>query len=213
MNERVSYALDVMESMFPHAKAELNHTNAYELTVAVMLSAQATDVSVNKVTPALFHAYPTVEALALANAQDIEPFIQSIGLYKNKAKSLVSMARKVVNEYNSTIPNTKQALLSLDGVGVKTANVILSVWFDVPAIAVDTHVDRVSKRLGFAKEKDNVLDVERKLKRKIAKERWSKAHHLMIFFGRYHCKSQNPQCAVCPLQNMCNYYKKRMLIQ
>lgn len=213
MNERISHALDVMERMFPYAKAELNHTNAYELTVAVMLSAQATDVSVNKVTPALFHAYPSVDDLALANAQDIELYIKSIGLYKNKAKSLVSMARKVVSEYHSTIPNTKKALLSLDGVGVKTANVILSVWFNVPAIAVDTHVDRVSKRLGFAKEKDNVLDVERKLKRKIAKERWSKAHHLMIFFGRYHCKSQNPQCAVCPLQNMCNYYKKRMLIQ
>lgn len=213
MNERISHALDVMERMFPYAKAELNHTNAYELTVAVMLSAQATDVSVNKVTPSLFHAYPSVDDLALANAQDIEPYIKSIGLYKNKAKSLVSMARKVVSEYHSTIPNTKKALLSLDGVGVKTANVILSVWFNVPAIAVDTHVDRVSKRLGFAKEKDSVLDVERKLKRKIAKERWSKAHHLMIFFGRYHCKSLNPQCDVCPLQKECHYYKKRMLIQ
>jgi endonuclease III len=209
VNEKVAYALSIMESMFPHAKAELNHTNAYELTCAVLLSAQATDVSVNKVTPALFKAYPDVEALANAQVSDVESYIKTIGLYKNKAKALVNMAQKVVNEYDKVIPSTKKALLTLDGVGIKTANVILSVWFNQPAIAVDTHVDRVSKRLGFAKTSDSVHDVERKLKRKIKRDDWSKAHHLMIFFGRYHCKAINPQCDSCPLQSECHYYKRK----
>lgn len=209
MNEKVAIALATMESMFPHAKAELNHKSAYELTCAVLLSAQATDVSVNKVTPALFKAYPDVYTLAQAQVSDVEALIKTIGLYKNKAKALVSMAQKVVNQYQGEIPSTKKALLTLDGVGVKTANVILSVWFHVPAIAVDTHVDRVSKRLGFAKERDTVYDVERKLKRKINREDWSKAHHLMIFFGRYHCKAISPICSQCPLNSQCVYYKRK----
>lgn len=209
MNKRVHDALQVMASMFPHAKAELKHTNAYELTCAVLLSAQATDVSVNKVTPALFKSYPSVSDLARAHVSDVEDHIKTIGLYKNKAKALVSMAQRVVDVYRSEIPSTKKDLLTLDGVGVKTANVILSVWFNVPAIAVDTHVERVSKRLGFAKNTDTVHDVERKLKRKINREAWSQAHHLMIFFGRYHCKAISPQCHVCPLQVQCTYYKKK----
>jgi endonuclease-3 len=209
VNEKIAFALATMESMFPNAKAELTHSSAYELTCAVLLSAQATDVSVNKVTPALFHAYPDVFALSKANVNDVEALIKTIGLYKNKAKALVSMAQKVVNQYQGEIPSTKKALLTLDGVGIKTANVILSVWFHVPAIAVDTHVDRVSKRLGFAKESDSVIDVERKLKRKIDREDWSKAHHLMIFFGRYHCKAINPMCTQCPLSSQCLYYKRK----
>jgi endonuclease III len=209
VNKKVNHALSIMEAMFPQAKAELNHQNAYELTCAVLLSAQATDVSVNKVTPALFKAYPDALSLSKASVSDVEALIKTIGLYKNKAKALVSMANKVVSDYQGEIPSTKKALLTLDGVGIKTANVILSVWFNVPAIAVDTHVDRVSKRLGFAKPSDNVGDVERKLKRKINRKHWSKAHHLMIFFGRYHCKAINPQCETCPLQSQCHYYKRK----
>lgn len=211
MNERLTQALSVMEAMFPNAKAQLNHQNAYELTVAVMLSAQTTDIAVNKVTPALFQAYPTVFELSMAHNEDIEPYIRTIGLYKNKAKALVKMAKRVVNEYNGVIPSSKKKLLSLEGVGIKTANVILSVWFNVPAIAVDTHVARVSKRLGFAKEGDTVIDVERKLKIKIPRNDWSNAHHLMIFFGRYHCKAISPQCNACPLGIQCRYKNKKGL--
>lgn len=211
MNDRLIYALGVMESMFPHAKAELNHQSAYELTVAVMLSAQTTDIAVNKVTPALFNAYPNVFELSKAQSEDIEPYIRTIGLYKNKAKALVNMAKRVVQEYNGIIPNTKKKLLTLEGVGVKTANVIVSVWFNVPAIAVDTHVERVTKRLGFAKDYDSVHDVERKLKTKIPRSDWSKAHHLMIFFGRYHCKAVSPKCEICPLSHQCRYYKTKTL--
>ena len=209
MNDRLMHALGVMDSMFPNAKAELNHQSAYELTVAVMLSAQTTDIAVNKVTPALFKAYPTVFELSKAQSEDIEPYIRTIGLYKNKAKALVNMAKRVVEDYHGEIPKTKKKLLTLEGVGVKTANVIVSVWFNTPAIAVDTHVERVSKRLGFAKNDDTVLDVERKLKTKIPRSEWSKAHHLMIFFGRYHCKAVSPQCESCPLRSQCRYIKQK----
>ena len=211
MNERLIQALSVMESMFPNAKAQLNHQNAFELTVAVMLSAQTTDIAVNKVTPSLFQAYPTVFELSIAQSEDIESYIRTIGLYKNKAKALVNMAKRVVREFNGVIPSSKKKLLSLDGVGIKTANVIRSVWFNVPAIAVDTHVERVSKRLGFAKEEDSVIDVERKLKKKTPRKDWIKAHHLMIFFGRYHCKAISPQCKSCPLGTQCRYKNKKEL--
>lgn len=204
----VDEILDHMEIMFPHAKAELVHTNPYELTVAVILSAQATDVSVNKVTPTLFHVYPTVDKLAQAQVEDVEKIIQSLGLYRNKARSIIKMAQQVVENFNGEIPSKHKDLLTLGGVGQKTANVIVSVAFDQPAIAVDTHVTRVSKRLMLAKEDDDVMAIERKLKRKIKKERWTSAHHLFIFFGRYHCKAQNPNCSACPFTQQCRYYKK-----
>lgn len=205
----VDEILDQMQAMFPHAKAELNHTNAYELTVAVILSAQATDISVNKVTPALFEAYPSVHELAVAKVSDVENIIRSLGLYRNKARSIVKMAQQVVENFNGEIPRVHKDLLTLGGVGQKTANVIVSVAFNQPAIAVDTHVTRVSKRLMLAKENDDVQAIERKLKRKIKRERWTKAHHLFIFFGRYHCKAQNPQCETCPFTGQCRYYKKK----
>lgn len=205
----VEEILDEMQRMFPQAKAELNHTNAYELTVAVTLSAQATDISVNKVTPALFKAYPSVHELAVADISDVERIIKSLGLYRNKAKSIIKMAQQVVENFDGEIPSKHRDLLTLGGVGQKTANVIVSVAFDQPAIAVDTHVTRVSKRLMLAKEGDDVLAIERKLKRKIQRNRWTKAHHLFIFFGRYHCKAQNPSCESCPFTQQCRYYKKK----
>lgn len=205
----VDEMLDIMRSMFPHAKAELDHKNTYELSVAVILSAQATDVSVNLATPKLFEAYPSVYDLAQAEVKEVEGYIKTIGLYRNKAKALVGMAQKVVSDFDGEIPHRHQDLLSLDGVGQKTANVIRSVAFNDPAIAVDTHVSRVSKRLKLTKEADDVMAIERKLKRKIKRERWNEAHHLMIFFGRYHCKAINPACEVCPFTQQCRYYQNK----
>jgi endonuclease III len=205
----VDHILDIMQTMFPNAKAELDHHNPYQLTVAVILSAQATDVSVNLVTPTLFEKYPTVYDLAKADLNELQNIIKTIGLYRNKAKALIAMANKVVAHFNGDIPRKHADLLTLDGVGQKTANVIVSVAYSIPAIAVDTHVSRVSKRLMLAKEKDDVLTIERKLKRKIKRERWSQAHHLMIFFGRYHCKAINPNCSACPFTKQCRYYKEK----
>jgi|SRR5690554_3161078 len=209
----VDEMLDIMAEMFPNAKAELDHHNAYELSVAVILSAQATDVSVNLATPAFFKRYPSVYDLANADVKEVESYIKTIGLYRNKAKSLVKMAKKVVENFNGEIPVKHKDLLTLDGVGQKTANVIVSVAYNQPAIAVDTHVSRVSKRLMLAKEKDDVLTIEQKLKRKIKRDRWSKAHHLMIFFGRYHCKALAPKCNECPFTNQCRYYKEKQSVK
>lgn len=206
----VDEILDEMRRMFPNAKAELDYENPYELTVAVILSAQATDVSVNLATPALFEKYPSVYDLAQAELLDVQNLIKTIGLYRNKAKALIGMANQVVQHFDGQIPHRHRDLLTLDGVGQKTANVIRSVAFGEPAIAVDTHVSRVSKRLKLAKEADDVSAIERKLKRKIKRERWIEAHHLMIFFGRYHCKALNPQCEVCPFTAQCRYYQNKL---
>ena len=200
---KVNEILDVIESMFPNADCELVHRNAYELLVAVVLSAQTTDIAVNKVTPALFEKFPTVHDLALASAHDVEPFIKSIGLYRNKAKNLVSLAKSLVESYDGIVPNTMDELVKLDGVGRKTANVILSEWYKIPALAVDTHVERVSKRLGLVKKSASVLEVELTLKKKIKIDRWRKTHHLLIFVGRYHCKALKPNCMQCPLYDIC----------
>ena len=200
---KVNEILDIIEEMFPNADCELVHTNAYELLVAVILSAQTTDVSVNKVTPALFERFPTVNDLALASVEEVEPYIKSIGLYRNKARNIISMAKSLVNDYEGIVPNTMEQLVQLDGVGRKTANVILSEWYKIPALAVDTHVERVSKRLGLVKKDASVLEVELALKKKIKKERWRKTHHLLIFFGRYHCKAMKPNCKECPLFEQC----------
>ena len=195
--------LDKLEEMFPNAECELNHESTFQLLIAVILSAQTTDVSVNKVTPNLFSKYPDAFALANANLSDVENCIRNLGLYRNKAKNIIECAIQLVNEYNGEVPSTMKELTSLAGVGRKTANVVLSVAFSIPAIAVDTHVDRISKRLGLSKPQDNVLDVETKLNRKIKRERWNRAHHLFIFFGRYFCTAKNPKCIECPFIEIC----------
>lgn len=204
-----SEILDTLEEMFPNAHCELTHSNVYELLVAVILSAQATDVSVNKVTPALFARFPDVRSLSTADIKEIESYIRNIGLYHNKARMIKEMAQMCVEKYQGEIPSGRKDLQSLPGVGRKTANVVLSVWFDVPAIAVDTHVERVSKRLYLAKPDDSVIKVEEKLRRKIKRERWNRAHHLFIFFGRYFCKAKAPQCESCPFVNQCRYVKEK----
>lgn len=194
--------------MFPDAHCELEHRNPFELAVAVVLSAQATDASVNRVTPALFEKYPTCYKMAEAKVEDIEECIHSIGLYRNKAKSIHALAVKLKEDFNGEMPQTMEELITLPGVGRKSANVILSVCFDVPALAVDTHVERISKRLGLAFKNDDVFTVEKKLMKKIPREKWSHTHHLMIFFGRYFCKAKNPQCKECSLIDLCKEKNK-----
>lgn len=202
--------LDILEEMFPNAECELLHDSDFQLLIAVILSAQTTDASVNKVTPLLFEKYPDAQSLAYANLSDVENIIRNIGLYKNKAKNIIQCARQIHEEFHDKVPATMKQLTSLAGAGRKTANVVLSVAFDVPAIAVDTHVERISKRLGFAKKEDSVLEVEKKLKRKLKRERWNKAHHLFIFFGRYFCTAKAPKCRECPFLDFCKEKNKNL---
>lgn len=199
-----------MGEMFPDAHCELNHSNPFELTIAVALSAQCTDVLVNKVTKELFKKYKTPEDYLKVTLEELQNDIRSIGLYRNKAKNIQSLCRMVLEDYHGEIPFDRDELTKLPGVGRKTANVVVSVAFNIPAIAVDTHVERVSKRLGFCRWKDSVLEVEKTLMRKIPKDEWSVTHHRLIFFGRYHCKAQNPQCPSCPLLEICREGRKRM---
>jgi endonuclease-3 len=202
---RVDQILDVLDEMFPNAECELNHTNSFELLVAVMLSAQTTDKSVNLVTAKLFQKYQSPQDIVEADLTELMDDIKRIGLYKNKAKNLQKLSQKLINDYDGIVPASQEKLESLPGVGRKTANVVLSVWFKVPRIAVDTHVNRVAKRLKLAYNNDSIEKVEEKLMRKIPKNRWSDTHHKMIFFGRYHCTSRNPKCDDCKLKELCRY--------
>ncbi|WP_270398849.1 endonuclease III [Catenibacterium mitsuokai] len=195
--------LNTFDEMFPDARCVLNHSNNLELLVAVMLSAQTTDESVNKLTSHLFQKYKTVDDYANASLSELESDLHSIGLYRNKAKNIKAMAVALQARFNGVVPASHDALISLPGVGRKTANVVMAEGFGYPAIAVDTHVERISKRLGFAKPDDTVLTVEKKLMKTIPKNRWIKTHHQMIFFGRYHCKAMSPHCKECPLVDIC----------
>ena len=207
--ERMGRILDEFDRMFPDAKCELEHSNELELLIAVMLSAQTTDASVNKLTKTLFQKYQTVEDYANASLEQLESDLKTIGLYRNKAKNVKAMAEKLMSDFQGKVPCDHEALQTLPGVGRKTANVVVSEGFHVPAIAVDTHVERISKRLGIALKKDSVLTVEKKLMKAVPKERWIKTHHQMIFFGRYHCKSLNPQCQNCALIDICKEIKRK----
>lgn len=183
MKMTVDEVLDILSSEYPTPKSELNYDDRFSLLIAVMLSAQATDISVNKVTPALFKAYPDSHSLAKADKDNVMEILNSIGLYKNKSKFIIETSKKIVNEFNGKIPQTREKLMSLPGVGRKTANVVLAEGFGIPAIAVDTHVSRVAKRLGWADEKDSVLKIEEKLMEKIPRHRWVAAHHQLYFLG------------------------------
>ena len=199
-----------LDELYPDAHCELVHRNNYEMAVAVVLSAQTTDASVNKVTPALFEKYPDAESLAKADISDIEDSIRTLGLYRNKAKSIHEMAKGMTERFHGEVPQTMKELTSLAGVGRKCANVILAECYNIPSLAVDTHVNRIAKRLGLAKRDDTLLQVETKLKRKIPRDRWIKCHHQMIFFGRYRCKSRNPDCTGCPFMDICKYRKGKV---
>lgn len=208
--QQIRFCLDTMGEMFPEAHCELNHKNPFELVIAVALSAQCTDALVNKVTASLFEKYKTPEDYLAVSLEELQNDIRSIGLYRNKAKNIRNLSQMLIEEYGGILPQDRDELTKFPGVGRKTANVVVSVAFGEPAIAVDTHVERVSKRLGFCRWKDSVLEVEKTLMKKVPKEEWSATHHRMIFFGRYHCKAQNPQCEICPLLEVCREGKKRM---
>lgn len=205
MTKRNKEILNILNEMFPEAKAELDFTNDFELLIAVVLSAQTTDIGVNRVTKELFRLFPTPEKLANADMNDVIKAINSIGLYRNKSKNIIELSKIIVNEHNGVVPGNRKDLEALPGVGRKTANVVLSVAFDTPAIAVDTHVNRTAKRLGLADENDSLIEVERKLMSQFPKETWTKLHHQLILYGRYNCKAKNPNCEETPLGKYCNH--------
>lgn len=208
MDKKCSEIYNTLEKVIENPVCELEFNNPYELLVAVILSAQCTDKRVNMVTKDLFKKYGTVESLANANIGDVENIIKPCGFYKNKARNIVNACADIVNKYGGQVPNNKNELLTLSGVGVKTANVVLAEAYGVPTIAVDTHVLRVSNRLGIAKSKD-VGQVETQLQNNFDKSTWVKLHHMLILFGRYYCKSRNPQCNDCVLSKYCDYYKEK----
>ncbi|MCY7582033.1 endonuclease III [Bacillus altitudinis] len=208
--KQINECLDIIGDMFPEAECELVHSNPFELVIAVALSAQCTDVLVNKVTKHLFQKYKTPEDYLSVPLEELQQDIRSIGLYRNKAKNIQKLSQMLIENYGGEVPRDRDELIKLPGVGRKTANVVVSVAFGIPAIAVDTHVERVSKRLGICRWKDSVLEVEQTLMKKVPKEDWSVTHHRLIFFGRYHCKAQRPQCESCPLLDMCREGQKRL---
>lgn len=192
-----------LDSLFPNAKCELFYSQDYELVIAVMLSAQTTDKSVNTVTSHLFKKYPTLKSFVDADIKDIENEIQSLGLYKNKAKNIKGIAETLYNDFNSVLPSDKNELQKLPGIGNKSAGVIRCEVFKIPDLPVDTHIIRISNRLGIATKKDEPIDIERKLKKIIPEESWIKSHHQLIHFGRYFCTARNPKCEECKIKKYC----------
>lgn len=199
--------LFLLDKMIPNPKCELEYSRDYELLIATILSAQCTDNRVNSVTKELWKKYD-IFSLAKADIKDIENIIKPCGTHIRKALYLKNVATKLVNDYNGVVPNNRKYLESLPGVGHKTCNVVLSNIHNVPAMAVDTHVSRVSKRLGLASNSDNVIQIEKKLMKKIPKDEWIRRHHQLVLFGRYTCKAINPDCNNCLLKKHCKYYKK-----
>lgn len=203
-SEKITNYLD---ELFNDAKCELNYNKDYELLIAVVLSAQCTDKRVNLVTKDLFKKYD-IFSLAKANLKDIENIIRPVGTYTRKALYIKEIAQDLVLNYEGVVPNNRAYLERLPGVGRKTCNVVLANLFNEDAIAVDTHVARVSKRLGLAKEQDDVLKIEKKLMKFFPKNKWSRVHHQMVLFGRYKCKSIKPICEGCKFKDFCQYKKK-----
>ena len=195
--------------LYPNPKCELDYTKDYELLIAVVLSAQTTDKRVNMVTPILFNKYPTLKALKQAKLEDISEILRPIGTFNKKAVYVQKIVKILDEEYNGIVPNDRKVIESLPGVGRKVCNVILSEWFKEDAIAVDTHVERVSKRLNIASENDDVLKVEKKLQKIFDKKDWGRRHLQLVLFGRYYCKSKNPLCDNCMLKDICKQNKKR----
>jgi len=207
--ERYRFVIDYFQKHIPEAETELLYDTPYQLLVAVILSAQCTDKRVNLTTPAIFKKFPNVHSLSKTNFDELFPYIKSISYPNNKTKHLIGMAQKVVKDFNGEIPMTVDELIQLPGVGRKTANVITSVVDNQPNMAVDTHVFRVSKRLGLVSSSANTpFAVEKELIKNIPEEMIHKAHHWLILHGRYTCLARNPKCDECGLKAICNYYKK-----
>lgn len=201
--------LNYLDELFPNPKCELNYTKDYELLIAIVLSAQTTDKRVNKVTELLFHKYPTLKDISESSINDIENIIREIGTFRKKSIYVKEIATKLVNDGYSYVPNDRAYIEALPGVGHKTANVFLSNIYGIDAIAVDTHVSRVSKRLGLTRKNDDVTKIEKKLEKKIPRDRWSKTHHQFVLFGRYYCKAVKPECNNCKIKDLCKYYKEK----
>lgn len=204
---KVKHILDTLERMYPDAECALVHKNNYELIIAVALSAQTTDKSVNKITPKLFKAFPTAKALAKADIADVMDIIRTIGMYKVKSKNIIALANKLQNDYDGNVPSSYEELESLPGVGRKTANVVRAVGFKIPSLAVDTHVFRTGRRIGFSNA-DTANKVEQDLMKIIPKKRWIRAHHSLIFHGRNICTARNPKCNLCDIMKYCEYTEK-----
>jgi len=200
---------EYLDELFNNPVCELEYNKDYELLIAIVLSAQTTDKRVNKVTRVLFKKYQLLEELAKADISDIEEIIKEIGTFRRKSIYVVEIAKKLLSDGYNYVPNDREYIESFPGVGRKTANVFLSVIYNEPAIAVDTHVSRVSKRLGLANKNDDVLVIEKKLMKKIPKDKWSKVHHQMVLFGRYYCKAVKPECSNCKLKEICNVKKSK----
>lgn len=208
IKERYDVVLDHLAKEWPAADSELHFENAYQLLVAVMLSAQCTDKRVNMVTPALFAAYPTIESLSQAKKEDVLNYIKSVSYPNSKAEHLVQMAKRVVKVYECQIPDTREELQTLAGVGRKTANVVCAVWWNQPTMAVDTHIFRVAERIGLTTNAKNPLDSEKQLIKHIPESIIPKAHHWLLLHGRYTCQARTPKCEKCGLQNLCRYWKR-----
>ena len=208
--QRYNYIVDWFKEHMPVAETELNYGSPYELIVAVILSAQCTDKRVNMVTPALFNKFPTAQLLAKAEFDEVEPFIRSVTFANNKTRHLIGMAKMLVEKFDGKVPDNMEDLIQLPGVGRKTANVIISVVFNKPGMAVDTHVFRVSARLGLTKNAKSPLQAEQQLTSNIPADLLPIAHHWLILHGRYTCIARNPKCDNCELSNVCLYYKSNI---
>ena len=201
--------IKILKQKYPEATCSLNFNTPFEIVIAVMLSAQCTDERVNKVTPKLFSHFTTIESYAKADVREIEKYIHSCGFYKNKAKNVIATAQKILDDYNGVVPNEMDLLLTLPGIGRKSANVILLEAFGISkGIAIDTHCKRISNRLGLSNQKDP-LKIEDDLIKKFPKEYYKDINHLFIYFGRDICSSRNPSCEVCPVKSYCKFYNKK----
>ncbi len=206
-----NYIYSFLDEVIPNPRCELNYNYDYELLLAVMMSAQTTDVRVNEVNSILFSKYPTLKDLSKANIDDIKKIIKPIGTHHKKASNIIEISKRLLIEKDGIVPNDRLYLESLPGVGRKTANVVLSNLFNEPCIAVDTHIARVSKRLGLAQEDDDVLTIEKKLTKKLEKDSLNKMHHQLLLFGRYYCTARSPKCDECKLHDFCKYYKNKKI--
>lgn len=206
-NEKREIISKYLDELFPNPKCELIYHNDYELLIAIVLSAQTTDKRVNMVTPILFSKYPTLEKLSEAKIDSLEEILKPIGSFRKKAVYVKDIAYNLTTKYQGVVPTDREKLEKLKGVGRKTINVFLSEYYNYPAIAVDTHVERISKRLRIASKKATVLEVEEKLQKFFPKDEWAKRHLQLVLFGRYHCKAVKPDCSSCPLKELCTDYK------
>lgn len=201
---------EYLDYLFPDPKCELNYKTDYELLIAIMLSAQSTDKRVNSVTPIIFSKYPTLEKLKDADIKELETIVRPVGSFRKKSAYMKEIARRLVDEFDGGVPTDREVLESFPGIGRKTVNVFLSEFYNVPTIAVDTHVERVSKRLKMAYMTDDVVNIEKKLMKKFDKSVWGRRHLQLVLFGRYYCKAVKPECKNCQLKDICREKKKNL---